>query len=183
MLKLKKKSNSIIVALAVIIVLALCFAQIPKRVNGTMMVATGTGETATVDYNLQYYCNFILPTYVKGTLIVDGVEYIDQYSMFEQFPSVKDNELIPSNWWQVESSVPYNMTFVRSDCTDVTSAQINRINVLDIVLDKGVCEIHFMYSDESNAVNGSVSGISLWGPAQNAEEAAQIAEFFGYHAP
>ena len=120
---------------------------------------------------------------MKGTLTVDGVEYTDQYSMFKQFPSVVDNALIPSDWWQVEGSVPYNMTFVRSDCADVISAQLNKIDVLNVVLDKGICKIHYQYFDARNAVDGTVNGISFWGPAQNAEEAGQISEFFGYSAP
>lgn len=180
---MKKKGILIVLAISILIVGTMSLALIPEQITGTMTVATGTGETATVDFDLLYYSNFILPSYVKGTLNVDGVDYIDQYSMYDKFPSIKDNELIPSDWWNTNSSVPYNMTFIRSDCSDIISAQINRINVLDIVLDKGICAIHFMYSDESNAVNGSVSGLSFWGPAQNAEEAAQIAEFFGYHAP
>lgn len=178
-----KKRMLVIIALAAVVVIALCFPQMPEQINGTVTVATETGETATVEYDLLYYSNFILPSYVKGTLTVDGAEYIDQYSMFEQFLSVVDNALIPSDWWQAETPVPYNMTFVRSDCADVISAQLNRIDVLDVVLDKGICKIHYLYLDERNAVDGTVSGISFWGPAQNAEEAAQTSEFFGYSAP
>lgn len=178
-----KKSVLVMIALAAVVVIALCFAQMPEQITGTVTVATETGETATVEYDLLYYSNFILPSYVKGTLTVDGVEYTDQYSMFEQIPSVEDNALIPSDWWQSESAVPYNMTFVRSDCADVISAQLNKIDVLDVVLDKGICKIHYLYFDERNAVDGVVSGISFWGPAQNAEEAAQTSEFFGYSAP
>lgn len=180
---MKRKAMRMVLAISILVVVTIFLAFIPKQITGTMTVATGTGETATVDYDLLYYSNFILPSYVKETLTVDGVEYTDQCSMYEQFPSVKDNDLIPSDWWQAESAVPCNMSFVRSDCADIPSAQLNRIAVLDVVLDKGICEIHFMYSDESNAVNGSISGISFWGPSQNAEEAAQIAEFFGYKVP
>ena len=177
------KKAFILIALVAVSVLVICFAQLPEQITGTMTVTAGTGETATVEYELCYYSNFILPSYVKGTLTVDGVEYIDQYSKFEQFPSVKDNELIPSDLWQTESAVPYNMTFVRSDCTDIISARLNMIKILDIVLDQDICKIHYIYSDETNAVDGSIQGISFWGPAQNAEEAAVIAEFFGYKMP
>ena len=180
---MEKKGIRIVLIISILIVVAISLTLIPKQIRGTLTVANGTGETATVEYDLLYYSNFILPSYVKGTLTVDGVEYTDQYSMFEQFPSLKKNELIPSDWWQSESSVPYNMNFVRSDCADVISAQLNKIDVLDVVLDKGICKIHYLYLDERNAVDGTVSGISFWGPAQNAEEATQISEFFEYSPP
>jgi len=180
---MKKKGIRIVLTISILIAVAISLALIPEQIRGTMTVSTGTGETAMVEYDLLYYSNFILPSYVQGTLTVDGVEYTDQYSMFEQFPSVEDNALIPSDWWQSESPVPYNMNFVRSDCADVISAQLNKIDVLDVVLDKGICKIHYQYFDARNAVDGTVNGISFWGPAQNAEEAAQTSEFFGYSVP
>ncbi len=97
-----------------------------------MTVSTSTGETAEVDIDILYFSNFILPSYVKGTLTVDGVEYTDEYTKLKEFPYVSDNRL---------------------------------------------------YSDESNQIDGTIEGISFWGPAQNAEEAKEIMEFFGYRIP
>lgn len=178
-----KKHRIIIFALAAVVVAALFLAHIPEHIKGTMTVATGTGETAEVDVDILYYSNLILPSYVKGSLSFDGVEYTDEYTMLKKFPYVTDNRLFPSDWWKTKGSVPCNMTFVRSDCTDVISAQLNRIIVLDVVLNKGICEIHYMYLDESDQIGTNIAGISFWGPAQNAEEAKQIAEFFGYKTP
>lgn len=175
-----KKGKIIIIAFAVIVVTALFLTHMPERIKGTMTVSTITGETAELDVDVLYFSNLILPSYVKGTLSVDGIEYTDQYTMLKKFPSVSDNRLFPSDWWKTKESVPCNMTFLRSDCTDVISAQQNRINVLDVVLNNGVCEIHYMYTDESNQIDSETKGISFWGPAQNAEEAKRIAEFFGY---
>lgn len=180
---MKKRKTTIILILIVVVVIALLLGHMPEQIEGTMTVSTSTGETAEIDVNILYYSNLVLPPYVKGTISVDGVEYTDQYTLLKKIPSVTDNRLFPSDWWKTKESVPYNMTFVRSDCTDVVSAHLNRINVLDVVLNKGICEIHYMYTDESNQIDTEIKGISFWGPAQDAEDAKQIAEFFGYKTP
>lgn len=163
--------------------IALLLVHMPERIEKTITVSTGAGETAEVAIDILYFPNIILPSYVKGTLTVDGIGYTDQYTKLKEFPSVSDNRLFPSEWWETQESVPCNMTFLRSDCTDVNSALLNRIDVLEIVLKKDVCEIHYIYTDESNQTDENIEGISFWGPAQNAEEAKQIAESFGYKIP
>ena len=173
----------LIVAIAVVLVTSLFLAHMPERIDGTMTVSTSTGETAEIDIDILYFSNLILPSYVKGTLSVNGIEYTDQYTKLKEFPYVSDNRLFPSAWWKEKESVPYNVTFLKSDCTDVNSALRNRINVMDIVLEKGICKIHYMYTDESNQIDGEIKGISFWGPAKNADEAKQIAESFGYREP
>lgn len=178
-----RKKTKVIIVLVLVVVAVFLLAHIPMRIEQTMMVSTGTGETAEIDINILYFSNLILPSYVKGTISVDGIEYTDRYTLLKDFPGVTDNRLFPSDWWKTKESVPCNMTFLRSDCPDVNSALLNRINVLDIVLNKGVCEIHYMYTDESNQIDTEIEGISFWGPAQNAEEAKQIAESFGYKIP
>lgn len=172
--------KAIIIALAVVVAAALFLTHMPERIKGSMTVSTSTGETAEVDIDILYYSNLILPSYVKGTLLVDGITYTDEYTMLKKFPSVTNNRLFPSDWWKTKETIPYNMTFVRSDCIDPISAQLNRIIVFDIVLHEGVSEIHYMYTDESNQIGTEIKGISFWGPAQNAEEAKQIAKYFGY---
>ena len=175
-----KKQKAIITVLVIAIVVAFILTHVPKHIKETMTVATHNGETSMLDVDILYFPNLIFPSYVKGTLSFDGVAYTDEYTFLQSIPSVTDNRLFPSDWWKTKGSVPYNMIFIRTDCTDVISAQINRINVLDVVLNKGIDKIHLMYTDESNQIDGSIKGISFWGPSTNAEEAKQIAELFGY---
>ena len=118
---------------------------------------------------------------MKGTLFVDGTEYSDKYTILKTFPGVSDNHLLPPDWWKSKGSVPYNMTFLRTDCTDVISAGLNNINILDVEIQKKtVSKIHYIYTDESNQVESIIEGVSFWGPAQNANEAKCIADSFGY---
>lgn len=175
--------KTIIITLVVVVVTAFLFMYIPERIQCTLTVSTGNGETAEADIDILYFSRLILPSYVKGTISIDGIEYVDRYTMLKKFPSVSDNRLFPSDWWETKQSVPYNMIFLKSDCTDVNSALLNSISVLDIVLNKGECKIHFMYADAGNQNGTKIEGISFWGPAKNGEEAKQIAESFGYKVP
>lgn len=178
-----KKQRIIAIAVAAIILVALVFVPIPKRLEDTIAVASITGETVEVDVDVLIFSSLALPSYVKGTLAIDGIEYTDQYTKLKEFPYVSDNRLFPASWWKTEEPVPCNMTFLKSDCSDVNSALLNQIKVLDIVFDHGVCKIHYMYMDESNQIGTQIEGISFWGPAQNAEEAKQIAKSLGYQIP
>lgn len=180
---MKKRKIIITVALAVIIVTTLVLVQIPERIEETITVSTVTGETAEVNVDITCYSSLLLPSYVKGTLSVDGIQYTDRYTKLKEFPAVSDNRLFPSDWLERKGTIPHNTTFLKSDCTDVMAALLNKIIILDIVLDDGVCKIHYAYLDESNKVGTGIKGISFWGPAQNAEDAKQIAESFGYQIP
>lgn len=177
------KKRTVIIALAVVLVSAFFLSHIPRRIDQTMTVSSGSGEPAEVDIHVLYFPNLVLPSYVKGTVSVDGIAYTDQYTMLKKFPGVSDNRLFPSDWWRIKESIPCNATFLKSDCRDVISARLNRINVLDVVWNQGICKIHYMLTDESNQIGTTIPGISFWGPARNAEEAKQIAASLGYKNP
>ena len=150
----------------------------PTDIKSTLTVSSDTGETAEIELDLRYYRNLIFPSYVKGTVTIDGAAYIDKYTKLKEFPSVSDDRLFPSGWWKDKSDLPCNTTFLRADCSDVLSAMVNRIDILEIVFEEGTCKIHYIYSDEKNQIGTNIPGISFWGPAQNADEAEQIAEYF-----
>jgi len=179
----KKIKTISIIVLAAIIVAVVLFTYVPKQIKDTFTVCTVTGETAELDIIIQYYSSLILPSYVKGTIAFNGVVYTDQYTALKEYKNVSNNQLFPSDWWKRNSSTPYNTTFVRSDCTDAISASLNRIDIWNIIFDEGVSKILCTYTDEANKIDESIRGISYWGPAQNAEEAKQIAESLGYAAP
>ncbi|MBE5868160.1 MAG: hypothetical protein E7293_04260 [Lachnospiraceae bacterium] len=130
---MKKKKAIIIISLIIVVVAIFLLTHIPKRIQCTMTVANAAGETAVLDVDLLYYSNLIFPSYVKGTLSVDGVAYIDEYTMYKTHPYLPDHRLFPSDWWKYKGSLPENTTFIRSDCTDFSSAGTNRVYVLDIV--------------------------------------------------
>ena len=180
---MKKKKIIIVIVFAFVIVAALSLIHIPTRIQDSITVSTYTGETAKFEIDIQYYKSLILPSYIKGTITVDGVVYTDKYTISKGFRGLSDNRLFPSDWWKRKGSGPYNTTFVRSDCTDIISATHNRIEFFNIVLNKGVSKIHYAYLDDSNMVDSHIEGIMFCGPAQNAEEAKQIAESFGYKVP
>ena len=97
------KKRVIIIAIVAVVVALLVLAQLPQQMTGTIAVSSAAGETAQISFDLLVYSNFILPSYVKGTLFVDGVAYTDQYTMLQKFPGVSDNRLFPSDWWKTKS--------------------------------------------------------------------------------
>ena len=165
-----KKKTLIIIAAIVIVVAVLILTHLPKDIEQTMTVATAEGETAEVVFDLRYYPNLFLPSIVRGTVTFDGVEYTDEYTMLDSLPGQIDKSLVRSNW-----------RFVRSDCTDFMAMQINSLLVFDFELDKEFFKICCSITDESKPNGtGGHSGVNYWGPAQNAEEAKEIAESMGY---
>ena len=180
-----------IILFAVLIVIAAAVLSLmywPKQLDGSMTVSSSTGETAVVEWDLTYYKSLLLPSFTKGTLTVDGVEYTDLYTKMKALPGETDYRLFASNWWQVNQSMPYNMTFTKSEFTHVEETFGNQIVVTDIVIEKNIQTISFAYFDDSNRIDnpdGSshTPGIQFYGPAQNAEEASDIAKSFGYTAP
>lgn len=180
---MRKHGRIYIIALAVVIAAILSLIHWPKQLQGTMTVSTGTGETSDVEFYLSYYRSLILPNYVKGTIYIDGVEYTDRHTKLKEFPGMADNCLFPSAWWKTKESIPYNMTFVRSDCLNIIQATQNQIDVLNIVLEKDGYKIGYVYLDERNLDDSNIHGVNFWGPAQNADEAARVAIDLGYEAP
>lgn len=186
---MKKRRNIILFAvLAVVVVAVLSLMYWPKQLQGTMTVSSGTGETAVIEWDLCCYKSLLLPAFTKGTLTVDGVEYTDQYTKMKALPGESDYRLFASDWWKTKQSMPYNMTFAKSECTTIAETFGNQIVVTNIVIEKNIQKISYAYFDDRNRIdnlNGSsrIPGIRFYGPAQNTEEASEIAESFGYHTP
>jgi len=166
-----KKKTLIMIASIVVVVAVLILTHLPKDIEQTMTVSTGDGKTAEVAFDLRYYPNLFLPSIVRGTVTFDGVEYTDEYTMLDGLPGQIDKSLFRSNW-----------TFVRSDCTDFMAMQINKLVVFGFELDKEFSKVLCSVMDESKPNGtGGHSGVNYWGPAQNAEEAKEIAESMGYN--
>lgn len=176
---MKKRKVLLLAGLAVLAVAVLLLLHVPKRMECTMTVSTTTGETAVVAMDLKYYRNLILPSYVKGTIQFEGISYTDQYSKLKEVRNISGNRLYPPEWWKTKQTMPYNMTFLLSDETDVLSIFRNTISVYDLEWDQDI-KVHLVLLDERNQIDGTTSGISFFGPAENAEEAKQISAHFGY---
>ncbi len=175
-----KRRIIIIVILAVLLLAAALLMYIPKKIECSMTAATAAGETAKVDVNIRLYSSILLPSFAKGTITVDGVEYTDKYTKLNEFSHVSDNRLFPADWWKNQTSVPYNLTFLKSDGKEFNAVILNYINIFDVEFDDGISKIHYMYSDVKNQVGSNITGVSHFGPAENARQAEEIAAYFGY---
>ena len=70
--------------LVVFVIFACIFLLTPKRLKGTLACTSLDGEMAEVDYDIRYFGRRILPSYVKGTISVNGISYVDQYTKLER---------------------------------------------------------------------------------------------------
>lgn len=176
-----KKFRIGIIILVGVLLLGLILYHLPQRRQVSMWVCTLSGESAQVEMDLKYYRRLFVAPYVRGTVFLDGVEYIDEDSILKTFPGiVNSNKSFPELYWQKEVVLPDNMTFCKKTAADILEAGNNRILFVEVSGEDSFEKIHFMYSDESMMdESGSIHGISYFGPAQTAEEAKKIATYFG----
>lgn len=166
------------IILAGVLLLSLLIYRIPQRRQVSMWVCTFSGETAQVEIDLQYYRQFILNDYVKGTLCFNGVTYVDEYSIYDTlWPPQKSDMPHPALSWP-KTDLPNNSQFIKNTVTNVLKVNSNHILLWDVSNDFE--KLHIMYIDDSlDDGTGSVSGVSYYGPARTVEEAQQIARYFG----
>ena len=182
-----KKFRIGIIILVGVLLLGLILYHLPQRRQVSMWVCTLSGEPAQVEMDIKYYRRLFVAPYVKGTVFLDGVEYIDEDSILKTLPGIVNEN---SNTWQFGlkemNSFPENMKFCKKKATDIIMATDilealrNHINFLEISGEDSFEKIHFMLMDESMMdESGSIHGISYYGPAKTIEEAGQIAADFG----
>lgn len=176
-----KKVRICIIILVSLLVFGLVLYHIPERRQITMSACTLSGKTMQIEMDIKYYRRLFAAPYVKGSVFLDGVEYIDEASIMKTFPGIVNEN---SNAWQFGlkemSSFPENMIFCKKTVKDILEAGNNRIIFADIGGEDGFEKIHFMYTDESMMdESGSISGVSYYGPAATIKEAEQIAEDLG----
>lgn len=160
----------------ILVLAVLILTHIPRRIEDTIHVSTTSGETVEMKINVSYYANWILPSYVKGSVAIDGTQYTDQYTFLKALPGKSDNKLFPENWWKDKSTLPNNMTFYKSDYSDVTSATANSVHILNIEWNKNkISAIYCAVFSDTQTENA----VGYFGPADTAEDANLIADHFG----
>lgn len=130
-----------------------------------------------MEIDVKYQRRLFAAPYVKGSLFLDGVEYIDEDSILKTFHNVTSGSESDSG---KDSNFPANMVFCKKTASNILEAGNNRIIFADIGGEDNFEKIHFVYTDESMMdESGGIHGISYFGPAQTAEEAKSIATYFG----
>lgn len=186
-----KKSGIVIKILVCALLLGLVIYHLPQRRQTSMPVCNAAGEVSTLEIDVNYYRRLFSTPWVEGTVTFDGVVYQDYYADLKE-NNVEEHGSNSSFWgwdWDFspgEAPLPSNMDFIKinSDTTGLTwlHNSANRINFFDIQGTDTFEKVYIIYSDESiTDASGHISGISYCGPATNAEEARQVAEYFGYN--
>ncbi len=175
MLTKKMRTFAILVALLLVTAIGALLFYLPVQKLYSMTVCSLEGDTKQLEIDLKYYRRLFLPDYVKGTVILDGVEYTDQYTLAESFHGIQTNHTLQPG------AGAYNTRFDKSTCNDIIEANSNHINFLEISSYDDFGQLHFMYLDSAMVVDGEITGVSYCGPAETAEEALEIYKAFGYN--
>lgn len=172
-----KKFRIGIIILVGVLLLGLILYHLPQSRQVSMQVYTLSGENAQVKMDVKYYRRLFAAPYVKGSVFLDGVEYIDEDSILKTFQNVTNGSESDSG---KDSNFPANMVFCKKTASNILEAGNNRIIFFDVSGNDGFEKIHFMLMDESMMdESGGIHGISYFGPAKTAEEAKSIATYFG----
>lgn len=172
-----KRKRILILILVSLLVFVLILYHIPIDRKSSMSVCSLSGDTMQMEIDVKYQRRLFSAPYVKGTVYLDGVEYIDEDSILKTFQNVTNGSESDSG---KDSNFPANMVFCKKTASNILEAGNNRIIFADVSGNDGFEKIHFMLMDESMMdESGSIHGISYYGPAKTIEEAGQIAADFG----
>ncbi len=175
-----KKMRIIGWILGLLIVLALVVYHLPVKRSVSMPVCNGDGGQKQLEMELKLYRHLFGATTVKGTLVFDGVEFIDRISLNKALDTTQEES---NRWWKYEGFLFEN--FMKMPSEDMskwdqwTEAYSQQINIWEA--SSGLEQVMFFYTDmDVKNEDGSTPAIVYFGPAKTVEEAQKIADGFGY---
>jgi hypothetical protein len=163
MRNLLQKKSLLAIFLIIIVVIIIIFAyHLPVEKVKNMTVCTLDGQLADIKIDIKFYKSFFKPTIGKGTIIFNGVEYINATEKgFEPF--YKDS--LFTKLELKSNGLPY-LYFVNSSLNPPSylsdTILFTKVNDMD--------EVAFMYTKADN----ETGGIEYFGPAATSEEAYNI---------
>lgn len=153
-----KKLRWIVIGTVCVILVCAVFFYWPKPVQKSITCCDLAGNTIQVEMDLNYCRRLFSSPHLKGTVSVDGVEYVDQDIAFKTIPKASYSL---ANW------VFYQPT------TDYQSLLYNSVLFVDLEGADLFGEILVLHSEGDGS--GSTHGTTYYGPAQTAEEAQKLA--------
>ncbi len=152
-----KKLRWVIIGLICIILVCSVVFYWPKPIQKTVICCDLSGNTVQVELNLKYCRRLFSCPHLKGSVFVDGVEYVDQDIAFKTISNANHSF---SNW------VFYQPT------TDYLDLLYNSVLLMDLdgtdLFDK------FLILRSEGDGSSSTNGTTYYGPAQTAEEAQAL---------
>lgn len=154
-----KKLRWGIIGLVCFILVCSAFFYWPKHIQKNVVCCDLTGNTIQVELDLKYCRRLFSGPYLKGSVFVDGVEYVDAKAAHQ---TIKNADYSLSQW-----------TFYKPS-TDYLSLLYNTV-VLDDLDSVALFDEVLVLRSEGDGQE-STRGTAYYGPAQTAEEAQALAQ-------
>lgn len=152
-----KKLRWIVIGTICVILVCAVFFYWPKPVQKSITCCDLTGNTIQVEMDLKYCRRLFSGPHLKGTVSVDGVEYVDQDVAFK---TVLNAGYSLSNWVFYKPTTNYLSLLYDS----VLLVDLGGADLFDEVL---------VLCSEGNG-SSSTHGTTYYGPAQTAKEAQKL---------
>lgn len=172
-----KKSFILVACFLAIFLLGLVFFCVPKHIQTTTWACDASGNTKKVEIDVQLYRRLFIGPYVKGSVFLDGVEYIDEDTLYKKHLTFDKSRRASKNDNMVFCKKPESIILGDRIAIFEALAQ-NRIIFLYFDTKNTYEKFVFAYMDESMMVDGSIRGLIYCAPAETADEAHQIASSF-----
>ena len=181
--KIKRHNRLLVTATTVVTVVvvsvllvSLILYHLPQRRQVSMPVCNTNGEVSYLEIDVNYYRRLFSSPWVEGTVTLNGNVYYDSRSLWGPADQGEDRSYWDWAWYfgDPDQALARNLQFHIKD-NDPMMAFQNYIRFLDAGYENSFNEIYFMYgTDDTNKPS------YYCGPAQNIEEARQVAESLGW---
>lgn len=151
------KLRWILIGLACILLVYSVIFYWPTPVKKSITCCDLAGNTIQVELELKYCRRLFSSPHLKGTVVVDGVEYVDQAIAFQ---TIVGANYSLANWVFYQPTADYQSLLYNS----VLLVDPDGTDLFDKIL---------VLRSEGDG-NGYTHGTTYYGPAQNAEEALEL---------
>lgn len=166
-----KKKRIFLIVLIGVLLLGLTLFYMPKSKQATMWACTMSDETALVEIDIKIYRRLFGEDEVRGTIFLNGEEYIDSESFIKMLPTKQKHQASKQNGDFCKKT---DGQIVQG----ITKMALNRISI--VYADRHFDKMIISYMDETmQDENGLIEGVFYLWPAKTVQEAEVIAAQFG----
>lgn len=152
-----KKLRWVIIGIISIIFVCSVVFYWPKPIQKTIICCDLSGNTVQVELNLKYCRRLFSGPHLKGSVFVDGVEYVDADTAYQ---TIKNSDHSLSQWIFYKPSEDYLSLLYNTVVLD----DLDSVDLFDEIL---------VLRSEGDG-HESTRGTAYYGPAQTAEEAQAL---------
>lgn len=178
----RKRGIFILIPAGCILLLAVWF-YFPIHRSVEMTVCNLNGETAEMKIEVSFYRRLLKENAVRGTIVWNGVEYLDEYSKWGKDPDSNDASFLDSVasagstlLHKKDEGLP-RMIFLNAELP-LMQSMLDKIIVIGSSGGYDLETVDILYHDGVPDEDGHVLGVEYVGPASNQDEAQKLYQAF-----